>query len=259
MRTVSRIIIVTVVMAVALSLGTVLADEPPVVGRGRELRFDLADGTVITGCTDVKVIAIRIASGNVVKVLVAALTELTVGFNDRGGLVERVEALVNALDKLLEHWDTRGREWIQANNEPNRPAVKLAPTHVYCHSSLVLHAYDRQHGIEAVVPVPRKLHKALEVPVSGKLKQGKAIVSYYRGKRIDNLLAASGAPMPPSSVGGTEYDKHEALSGSVTITPLPVDTERQKVEVTFKDLVFKGFQIKKIGPLKAQLGLVPPP
>ena len=164
-----------------------------------------------------------------------------------------------AMDKLLERWEARGREWIQANNEPNRQVVELVPTHVWCHSSLFLRACDRQHGIEAVVPVPRKLHKALEVPVSGKLKQGAAIVSYYRGKRIDNLLAPGGTPIPPSGVGRTEYVKHEALSGSVTVTPLPGDSDRQKVEVTFKDLSFKGLDIKKIGPLKAQLGLPPPP
>lgn len=140
-----------------------------------------------------------------------------------------------------------------------RPAVKLAPTHVWCQGALVLRAYDRQHGIVAYVPVPRKLLKALQVPVSGKLKQGKASVSYYRGKRIDNLLAPSGAPIPPNGVGGAEYEKQEALSGSVTVTPLPGNADRQKVEVTFKDLVFKGFHIKKIGPMKAQLGLTPPP
>ena len=148
----------------------------------------------------------------------------------------------------------------EATTRPTtRPAVKLAPTHVWCQGGLVLRAYDRQHGIIAAVPVPRKLLKALDVPVSSKLKQGKAIVSYYRGKRIDNLLAPSGAPFPPSGVGGTEYETQKALSGSVTVTPLPGGAIWQKVEVTFKDLVFKGFKIKKIGPLKAQLGLTPPP
>jgi WD40 repeat protein len=96
MRTVSRIIIVTVVIAVALSLGEVLAAGPPVVGR--ELCFELVDGTVITGRIKAGAITIRISSGNVLKIPVAALTELTVGLNDRTELVQRVEALVKALD-----------------------------------------------------------------------------------------------------------------------------------------------------------------
>jgi len=183
------------------------------------------------------------------------------------GLLKRLDALrkvldgdaAKAMDKLLAQLERQHKEWRQANKEPNRAAVKLAPIHVWCQGALVLHAYDRRHGIIAGVPVPRKLHKALEIPVSGKLKQGKANVSYYRGKRIDNLLAPRGSATPPSGVGGTEYEKQEALSGSVTVTPLPGDADRRKVEVTFKDLVFKGFHIKKIGPLKVRIGLTPPP
>ena len=182
-------------------------------------------------------------------------------------MLKRLDALrkvldghaAKAMDKVLKKLAPQRKRWQQASNEPNRPVVTLVPTHVGYHSRLILHAYDRQHGIIAYVPVSRKLHEALEVPVSGKLKQGKANVSYYRGKRIDNLLAPGGSAIPPSGVGGTKYEKQEALSGSVTVTPLPGNTDKQKVEVTFKDLAFKGFAIKKIGPLKVQIGLTPPP
>ena len=98
MRTVSYTIAAIAVMIVALPLGAALADAPSADGRGRELCFELADGTVITGRTDVEAITIRIAGDNVLKVPVAWLTELTVGLNDRPELVERVEALVRALD-----------------------------------------------------------------------------------------------------------------------------------------------------------------
>ena len=98
MRTVNRTMAVTAMIAVALSLCAVLAGGSLADGRDPELQFELADGTVITGRTDVKVITIRIASGNVLKVPVANLTELSVGFDDRCGFVQRVEALVKALD-----------------------------------------------------------------------------------------------------------------------------------------------------------------
>ena len=77
MRTVSHIMAAIAVIAVALALGE--AADPPVAGRGPELRFELADGTVITGRTDVKTITIRMPGGNVLKVPVADLTELSVG------------------------------------------------------------------------------------------------------------------------------------------------------------------------------------
>ena len=89
---------VTAVIAGALSLGVAGGADPPTDKRAPELQFDLVDGTVITGRIAARTIAIRIASGNVVKVPAAALTELTVGLNDRRGLVERVESLVKALD-----------------------------------------------------------------------------------------------------------------------------------------------------------------
>ena len=98
MRTVARIMAVTALTTVALSLGAVPAADPPAGGRGREMCLELADGTVITGRTDVKIITIRIASGNVLKVPLADLTELSVGLNDRRGLVRRVETLIGALD-----------------------------------------------------------------------------------------------------------------------------------------------------------------
>ena len=80
-------------MAGALSAGEALAD-----GSGRELCFELADGTVITGRIDAKVIAFRVQGGSVLKVPAADLTALNVGLNDRPGFVQRVESLVKALD-----------------------------------------------------------------------------------------------------------------------------------------------------------------
>jgi len=71
---------VTAIVVVALSLGNALAADPPVANdRGPRLQFELVDGTVITGITDIKAITIQIASGNVLKVPVAELTELSVG------------------------------------------------------------------------------------------------------------------------------------------------------------------------------------
>ncbi len=85
-------------MGVILSSGEVRAADPPAGGRGPERCFKLVDGTVITGRIDASVIAIRIASGNVLKIRVAALRELTVGLNDRPEFVKRVESLIEALD-----------------------------------------------------------------------------------------------------------------------------------------------------------------
>ena len=105
MRTVVRIMAVMAVTTVALSLGEVHAAKPP--PGGRELCFELADGTVITGRIDVKVITIRIASGNILKIPVADMKELTVGLNDRPGFVKRVETLVKALDSDKTREDVR--------------------------------------------------------------------------------------------------------------------------------------------------------
>ena len=80
------------VTIVILSLGAAEAGEPPADGRGRELRFELVDGTVITGRTDVKVITIRIPSGNVLKVPVSDLTELSVRPNKQHESVGRAQA-----------------------------------------------------------------------------------------------------------------------------------------------------------------------
>jgi len=88
MRIVSFIMAATAVATVALSLGAVLADGPPVGGQARELQFELADGTVITGRIDVEAITIRTPDGKVRKVPTADLRELRVGLNDRPGAPE---------------------------------------------------------------------------------------------------------------------------------------------------------------------------
>jgi len=86
------LVVATVVIAAALSLGEVRAADPPAASRGRELCFELADGTVITGRIDAKVITFRAPSGNVLKVPVADLTELSVGLNKQRGSVDRAQA-----------------------------------------------------------------------------------------------------------------------------------------------------------------------
>ena len=101
MGTAARFIAVTAVMAVALSFAP--AAKPQAEKRGCELQFELADGTVITGRIDAGTIAIRIATGNVLKIPVAAVKELTVGLNDRPGFVRRVDALFKALDSDETH------------------------------------------------------------------------------------------------------------------------------------------------------------
>ena len=84
-KTATRIITVIAVMAGALSAGAARADGPA-------LQFKLADGTVISGRIAAKSIAIRIASGNVLKIPVAELTELIVVLNDRAQLQTKIRA-----------------------------------------------------------------------------------------------------------------------------------------------------------------------
>ncbi len=95
MKTACQIISVIAMIAVALPSGQ--AAEPPAGDKGPSLRFELADGTVISGPPDVKAIGIRIASNDILKIPVAELAELNVGLNDLGGLVKRTKALVKAL------------------------------------------------------------------------------------------------------------------------------------------------------------------
>ncbi len=80
---------VAAVIAVTMSLGA--AAEPPAAVRCRELCFEFVDGTVVTGQIGAKVITIQIASGNVLKVPVADLTELTVGLKEQRGSVEQAK------------------------------------------------------------------------------------------------------------------------------------------------------------------------
>ena len=93
MATITRIIIAAAA-GVVLSAGAVWAAET----QNPDLCFELIDGTVITGRIDSKTIDLRISSGNVVKIPLAAFKELTVGLNDRGGVNPRVETLIKLLD-----------------------------------------------------------------------------------------------------------------------------------------------------------------
>ena len=96
----------TVMLVVAAALCQA-ADPPPAAAPGPMLQFELVDGTVITGTTDVKVVTIAIASGDVLKIPVAKLAELNVGLNDRPELVQRVEKLVKALDSAKTRQDAQ--------------------------------------------------------------------------------------------------------------------------------------------------------
>jgi formylglycine-generating enzyme required for sulfatase activity len=89
MKTVCQITVAIAMLTVALPFGQ--------AAKAPSLRFELADGTVISGTPDVKAIGIRIASDDVLKIPVAELAELNVGFNDLGELVKRTKTLIKAL------------------------------------------------------------------------------------------------------------------------------------------------------------------
>ena len=76
----------------AMAMAARAADPPAERPPSREFQFVLADGMVITGRTDVKAITIRIPSGNVLKIPVAELTELSVGLKKQRESVERAKA-----------------------------------------------------------------------------------------------------------------------------------------------------------------------
>jgi formylglycine-generating enzyme required for sulfatase activity len=150
---------------VALSLGTAAA-------RGGELCFELVDGTVITGRVDVKAVTIRIASGNVLKIPVAELTELNVGLNDRPGLVGRAEALVKALDSAKTRQDAR-RKLIALGPEVSLVVSRHAASDIPARGAAVaevLKAYktwSTDHGgaPEAIVR-PLKLRSTVQADVN---------------------------------------------------------------------------------------------
>jgi len=95
---------ITAVIVVALTAG-----EARAAGPGRLLRFDLADGTVVTGRLDAKTIAFRTASGSVLKIPVMDLLEVYVGLSDRPAFVQRVETLIKALDSDRTREDAAGK------------------------------------------------------------------------------------------------------------------------------------------------------
>ncbi|MBT3201004.1 MAG: formylglycine-generating enzyme family protein [Phycisphaerales bacterium] len=90
MKTVCQITAAIAMLAFALPFAQ--------AAKAPSLRFELADGTVISGTPDVNVIGIRIASDNVLKIPVAELAELNVGLNNLGELVKRTKTLLKALD-----------------------------------------------------------------------------------------------------------------------------------------------------------------
>jgi len=99
MTSAARIMLTAAAMGVVLSVGAARAAEPTTQRRPNwVLRFELGDGTVITGRIDARVIAFRASSESVLKVPLADLKELRVGLNDRPAFVRRVETLIEALD-----------------------------------------------------------------------------------------------------------------------------------------------------------------
>lgn len=87
MTAAARILAVSAVMAVALSLGH--AADPPATVRSPLLQFELADGNTITGRIAARTITVRMASGNVLKVSLADMTELSVNLKEQRGDDER--------------------------------------------------------------------------------------------------------------------------------------------------------------------------
>jgi hypothetical protein len=72
-------------------------DAPATAPAKRQLTFELADGTLVTGRLDAA--AVRFSMGsNRLSVPVAKLSELVVGLNDRPELTARIDKLIKALD-----------------------------------------------------------------------------------------------------------------------------------------------------------------
>jgi len=90
---------------VLITVAVFYAVMPPHVDQ--YLCFKLADGTVITGLIDTKVITIQEPNGNVQDIPVEDLGKLMVGFSDKPELVKRVDALVAALDSAETRQDAQ--------------------------------------------------------------------------------------------------------------------------------------------------------
>jgi len=193
-----RIMVITAVMAVALSLGQ--AADPRVSDRGPELCFKLVDGTVITGRIDAGTVAVRIASGNVVKVPVAALRELTVGLNDRPGFVKRVETLIEALDS------DKTRNKAVADLRALGPAV----------NSIV------------------KRHAASDI--SARRTAVARILEYYRAWPIDNPEAPERTARPLKARSRIRTDAN-AFSGTLPARQLKIASRYGPVVVKVSELV----------------------
>jgi len=188
---------VTAVIAVAMSLCP--AAEPPADRRGPELQFELAGGTVITGRIDAREFSIRIASGNVLSIPVAALKELTVGLNDRPGLVERVETLVKALDSARTREDAR------------RGLIALGP------------------GIAPIV----KRHSATDV--SARLVAVTQILTAYKTWSADHPHAPE-AMIRPLELRSKVRTGHNAFLGTVTVKQFRIAGPYGNVTVKLDDV-----------------------
>ena len=74
------------------------AEAPATAPARRQLSFELADGTLVTGRLDAAIVQFRISPDNRLSVPSAKLTELVVGLNDRPELTSKIDKLIKALD-----------------------------------------------------------------------------------------------------------------------------------------------------------------
>jgi len=74
------------------------AKAPTTAPARRDLSFELADGTLVTGRLDAAVVQFRMGPSNRLSVPTAKLTGLTVGLNDRPELTGKIDKLIEALD-----------------------------------------------------------------------------------------------------------------------------------------------------------------
>jgi len=188
---------------VVLSAVAVRGADPPTGGRGGELCFKLVDGTVITGRIDAGTIAIRISSGNVVKVPVAALKELIVGFNDRPGFVRRVETLIESLDSD------------KTRNKAVEDLRALGP------------------AVEAIV----KRHAASNV--SARRAAIAKILEYYKVWPIDHPAAPETTARPLKARSRIRTDAN-TFSGTLAAGQLKIASRYGSVAVKVSDLVRIG-------------------
>ncbi len=251
MKTVARIMAIAAVMVVALSAGEAPAAKPQAEKRGPELCFELVDGTVITGLIDAKTIAIRISTGNILKVPVSELTELTVGLNDRPEFVRRVETLVKALDsdktrdnatrKLLA-LGPAARSLIAPHASDKEPARRLAIVSILeSYKRWPLDHPDQPESLGRPIPSRSKLKADINIFFGTIVAKEFGIASPYGrfGVKLEDIRrihpvarAAQGAVSKPGRWGVKLCDK-TYIKGVVISKSLRIQTRYGTVVVPF--------------------------